>query len=232
MSTIETINKEISLEIAKPEVQKALLLTTFKGLNLKTMQQAMVEGMMRGFKFKDFLEKNVYAIPFKDGYSLITSIDYARKVGMRSGVVGTSKPEYQMDGTKIESCTVTVKKKLGEYVGEYSATVYFEEYYKAGRNGYPSLWDSKPRTMIAKVAEMHALRKACPEELAQTYTEEEIQKTVPVEIKIDDFEQKLKETKSLEELGNVWSSIPQKAKKELKDLKDELKKQYESPEVR
>jgi hypothetical protein len=29
-------------------------------------------------------------------------------------------------------------------------------------------------TMIAKVAEMHALRKACPEELAKSYIEEEM----------------------------------------------------------
>ena len=66
---------------------------------------------------------------------------------------------------------ITVKRKINEYIGEYSATVYFSEY-----NTGKQQWVKKPRTMIAKVAEMHALRKACPEELSQSYTEEEIQK--------------------------------------------------------
>ena len=65
------------------------------------------------------------------------------------------------------------QKKIDDYVGDYSATVFFSEYYKTGKNGKPSLWDTKPRTMIAKVAEMHALRMACPEELSKAYIEED-----------------------------------------------------------
>ena len=54
-------------------------------------------------------------------------------------------------------------------VGDYTAKVYFTEY-STGRN----LRNTKPRTMIAKVAEMHALRSAFPEEMAQQYVEEEM----------------------------------------------------------
>lgn len=208
MTTLELINTEINTEIAKPEVQKALLATTFKGLTFLSMRQAMMEGMMRGFKFKDFLEKNVYAIPYGSGYSLITSVDYARKIGMKSGIVGVSAPTYETDGEKIISCSVTVKRKIGEYVGEYTATVYFAEYYKTGYNGKPSLWDTKPRTMIAKVAEMHALRKACPEELSQAYVEEEMQKEtalIPEKQEItDEIRQKVLDTTSEEALKTVW----------------------------
>lgn len=228
MSTIETLNKEISLEISKPDVQKALLLTTFKGLDLQKMKQAMLEGMMRGFKFKDFLEKNVYAIPFRDGYSLITSIDYSRKIAMNSGLVGKSAPVYEYDKNgHVISCTITIKRKVDGYVGEYTATADLREY-STGKN----LWATKPKTMLAKVAEMHALRSAFPEQMAKQYVEEEIQKEIPTEIKLDDFEQKLKATKSLDELSNVWVSMPQKAKSGLKNLKDELKKQYENSEIR
>src|SRR5262249_1271140 len=116
-------------------------------------------------------ERNVYAIPFKDGYSLVSSIDYARKLGMRAGVVGKSAPSFEMDGKAILSCTVTVKRQVKGVIGEWTATVFFTEY-NTGKN----LWNSKPRTMIAKVAEMHALRMACPEELSQTYSEEEFDK--------------------------------------------------------
>lgn len=172
-SQVEVINAEINRQLANAEVGRALLATTFKGLNAVSMKQAIMEGMIRGFKFKDFLEKNVYAIPYGQSYSLVTSIDYARKRGARAGIVGKDAPQYVMDGNKIISCSVTVHRKVGTYVGGYTAEVYFEEY-TTGKN----LWNSKPRTMIAKVAEMHALRMACPEELSQVYTEEEFQSEV------------------------------------------------------
>ena len=171
MSNLEIITKEINGELEKVEIQKVLLSTTFKGLSLGNMKVALFEGMTRGFTFKDFLEKNVYAIPFSNGYSLVTSIDYARKLGMTGGIVGKSEPIYDEKDNKIISCTITVKKKVGEYVGDYTAKVYFSEY-DTGRN----LWKTKPRTMIAKVAEMHALRSACPEEMQKVYVEEEMQK--------------------------------------------------------
>lgn len=170
---VVTINQEITKELSNPSVARALLATTFRGLDELKMRQALMEGMIRGYKFKDFLVKNIYAIPFADGYSLITSIDNARKIGMRSGVVGTSSPKYEYDKDgKIVSCEITVKRKIGDYIGEYSALVFFDEYYKTNKHKN-SLWDTKPKTMIAKVAEMHALRKACPEELSQIYDEAE-----------------------------------------------------------
>lgn len=173
---VAVINDEINRELADPAVVRALLATTFKGLNNVTMKQAMLEGMVRGFKFRDFLEKNVYAIPYANNYSLVTSIDYARKRGMRAGIIGKGAPIFVMDGKKIISCAVTVKRAVGKHIGEYTAEVYFDEY-TTGRN----LWSTKPRTMIAKVAEMHALRMACPEELSQMYSEEEFEKDGPVQ---------------------------------------------------
>ncbi len=198
------INKEVNTQLASPEVQRALLATTFKGLDVTRMRQALVEGMIRGFKFENFLKKDVYALPFGSGYSLVQAIDYNRKIGMRSGIVGTKKPVYvteenvyKDEKTGIESkgkptiisCEVTVLRKFKDdgYVGEFTAEVFFDEYYKPGKTYQdkytPSMWDTKPRTMIAKVAEMHALRKACPEELAQSYIEEEFDKEIHIEEK-------------------------------------------------
>ncbi len=163
------------------------------------MRQAIMEGMIRGFSLKDFFERNVYAIPYGQNYSLVTSVDFCRKRGMKGGVVGVSRPEYtEVDG-KIESCTVTVKKKIDNYIGEFSATVYFSEY-NTGKNQ----WLSKPRTMIAKVAEMHALRKACPDELSNSYIEEEFDKSrvidaeivEPEKVQVEDVKSKLEEAKA------------------------------------
>ena len=173
-SRVVLISKEVSKELANPQVMNALISTTFKKLSPVQVRQAIIEGMMRGFVFKDFLEKKIYAVPFASGYSLITSIDYHREIGQKGGVNGKSAPTYVDDAQgKIVSCSVTVYKKDG-HEGGYTATVYFSEYYKAGTAQRPSLWDTKPRTMIAKVAEAHALRMACPVELGKLYIEEEI----------------------------------------------------------
>lgn len=229
MTNLIAIQKEINESLGNKETFQALVTTTFKGLEVGSVKKAMFEGMMRGFTFKDFLEKNVYAIPFKNSYSLVSSIDYARKIGMRSGVVGKSAPSFTMleGGRKIESCTVTVKRKGGDTVGDYTATVFFDEY-STGRN----LWITKPRTMIAKVAEMHALRMACPEELAQVYVEEDVEKEqTPKVIDTVNYKEKLEAVKNIEELKSVWTSLPVEAKQELKDLKEELKKKYETIQI-
>jgi hypothetical protein len=221
------IKNEINRQFSDKETLAALMATSFKGLEAATMKRAVLEGMLRGFTFKDFLEKNVYAIPFKEGYSLVTSIDYARKIGMRSGIVGKDAPVYEMEGDKILSCTVTVKRKIDGYVGDYSATVFFKEYNTARQQ-----WATKPRTMIAKVAEMHALRMACPEELSQAYSEEEKQLEVEEPtIDITPHKEKLESVKTLDELKKVWSNLPPQAKEELKTLKDELRKKYENIEI-
>lgn len=169
MTQIEKFNAEINKELANPQSVRALMATTFKGLSEVQMKQAMLEGLIRGVTITDFFEKNVYAIPFKEGYSLIFSIDYSRKRGMKSGIVGKDAPFFEEREGKLISCSVTVKRKVGDYIGDYTATVYLDEYF-TGRN----LWTTKPRTMLAKVAESHALRMACPEELSQAYIEEEM----------------------------------------------------------
>lgn len=239
MSIIE-IKQELAKQVSDENTLRTLLETTFKGLTADLAKRAMLEAMMRGFQFNDFLQKNIYAIPFKDkktntlGYSLVTSVDFARKIGMRSGVVGKSAPTYEEKDGKIISCTVKVKRKVGDYIGDYTATVFFGEY----NTGFQQ-WASKPHTMIAKVAEMHALRMACPEELSQTYLEEEYeQNTVKLlneqENKQNVLEEnrfKLENCKTLEELKTIWASLPVESKKELNSLKEEIKQKYENPIV-
>jgi len=207
MSSLELITQEINRELEKQEIQKVLLSTTFNGLSLGMMKTAMFEGITRGFTFKNFLQKDIYAIPFKESYALVTSIDHARKIGMRSGVCGKSEPIFEEKDNKIISCKITIKRNVGsivgEYIGDYSSKVYFSEY-TTGRN----LWGTKPRTMIAKVAEMHALRMACPEELAQAYVEEEMEReviTVVNEKITDDIKKEVSSCTSEEELNKVYA---------------------------
>lgn len=227
---IEVINKEISTHLANKETANALLKTTFKGLQEVVMKQAIMEGMIRGFTFRDFLQKNLYAVPFAGGYSLITSIDFARKIGMKNGMCGKSEPTYEEKDGAIISCTVTIKRKIGDYIGDYTAKVYFSEY-STGRQ----LWSSKPRTMIAKVAEMHALRSAFPEDLSQIYTEEELEKETVnsgevVAEAVKEYDptlalEMLKGAKDLADLKDTFLKLPAEAKQNSKvvELKDILK---------
>lgn len=231
MTDIKLITQEVTNHLADKETQFALVSTVFKDFPIPLMKQAMMEGMMRGFTLKDFLEKNVYAIKYGNAYSLITSIDYARKTGMKSGVCGKSEPVYEDDTNgKPVTCTVTVKRNVGGYVGDYTAKVYFSEY-STGKQ----LWASKPRTMIAKVAEMHALRMACPEALSQLYVEEEvIRETTPVEPEVDtnaleEGKTKLEASKTIEELSSVWVSLPPHLKSLLNDTKNEMKVKLTQP---
>lgn len=223
-SLIVKYKEQINAELADGDTMKSLLDTTFKGLQAPMAKRALLEGYMRGFTLEHFLKKDVYAIPFKDQYSLVTSIDYARKIGQKSGVVGKSAPQFEVDGEKIVSCTITIKKKVEDYVGDFTATVYMSEYGTGKQQ-----WASKPRTMLAKVAEMHALRMACPEEAQQMYAEEEYQKEAItaefVENVIDTTEaqQSLIACTTLKELGEAWLKLTPQEKKELEPLKDEIK---------
>ena len=221
------IQQEINKQIADPAAFAVLVSTTFNGLDAQHAKRAMMEGMMRGFTFQDFLKKNVYAVKFGSGYSLVTSIDYSRKIGMRSGIVGTDEPVYEFGENDLPlTCSVTVHKKFEDgYVGDFTAKVYFKEY-TTGKN----LWSTKPMTMIAKVAEMHALRKACPEELSAAYAEEEMQKSTDIvseEVNTDEWKDKLNETTDIESLREVWAVVPPAVKVELKPLQEELKKKYD-----
>lgn len=223
--TVSRIKAEINRQLADPETLKSLLDTTFKGLEAPVMKRALLEGMLRGFSFENFLKKDVYAIPFSGGYSLVTSIDYARKISAKSGVVGIDAPVYAMDGDRIVSCAVTVHKKIGDYIGKFTAEVFFKEY-TTGKN----LWLSKPRTMIAKVAETHAHRKACPEELAQTYVEEEMQReTIKAEVRDatpKDWSKEaelLRSCKSIEAEEMFYADLPVEGKIALKTVFEEMK---------
>ena len=168
---LTVIKSEMDAQLADPTVKAALLKTTFNDLKEPQMMQAIFEGLMRGWSFTNFLKKDVYAIPFKGSYSLISSIDYCRKVAFGTGLfAGKGAPIYEEneDG-EIITCEITVKKITGQHLGEFTAKVYFNEYDKK-----VNLWKTKPRTMISKVAEMHALRMAFPEELDKVYIEEEM----------------------------------------------------------
>jgi hypothetical protein len=170
LTLVQEVNYELAKQTKDPATMRALMAVTFKGFkNEQLVRQACLEAMLNGYSFQDLVRKKVDAIPFGGGYSLVQSIGDARATAMANGQIGKSAPVFEETPEgKIKTCTVTVKRMANGTVGDYTATVYFDEYNKDRDN-----WKTKPRTMIAKVAEMHALRMAFPEKLAKAYIEDE-----------------------------------------------------------
>lgn len=197
-TSITEFRNEIQTEVmSKKEVFNALANNTFKGLDATNIPLALLDGMMRGYTIKDFMVKKIYATPFWNGklqkqeYALVQSIADVRTIAMKAGQTGKSEPKYTYtnDGNEILSCSVTVWKRSGDDRG-YTATVFFKEYEKPAyktKEGkeIAGMWQTKPHTMIAKVAEMAVLRMAFPEALADAYIEEEFDKEAITKTVVD-----------------------------------------------
>ena len=155
---IELIKSQIAKDCNNSELQLFLYQCKQTGLNPLTRQ--------------------IYAIKRAGKMTIQTSIDGFRVIAERSGsYAGQDEPVWEDDekGLPIK-CTVKVYRFTPNFEQRYCAGVgvaFFKEY-------YPSpimLQKTMPHTMIAKVAEALALRKAFPQDLSGLYTSDEISDT-------------------------------------------------------
>lgn len=129
----------------------------------------------------DPLARQISLIKFGGQYTIITTIDGYRALAEQTGqYAGSDAPVFTYSGETTEAgkkapdtATVTVYKLINGHPYPFSATVYFEEY-STGRNN----WSTMPRTMLAKVAESHALRKAFPAVMSGLYEESEMDQAI------------------------------------------------------
>ena len=122
----------------------------------------------------DPLTRQIYCVHRVGRMTIQTSIDGFRVIAERSGdYAGQDEPQFTYDESgHLESAKVTVYRFRGDI--RYPAAVgvaYYKEYYPNPVN----LQKSMPRTMLAKVAEALALRKAYPQDLSGLYTGDEMQ---------------------------------------------------------
>ena len=125
----------------------------------------------------------------REKMTIQTGIDGLRLIAQRSGqYAGQKETQFETkEGNKYPSLArVTVLKSINGQIVETTATAKWEEYVQLNKEGNPmNLWGQKPYTMLEKVAESKALRKAFPSELAGLYSTEEmpendIKKEIPV----------------------------------------------------
>lgn len=114
-------------------------------------------------------------------YVPIISIDAARMLADKTGryAPGSQPTTYETMGQNLVSATVSVAMyhAASSTWREFSETAYMHEfaqyYWSGGQKKLQRMWESMPRVMLAKVAEMRALRRAFPEALNGLYAEEE-----------------------------------------------------------
>lgn len=100
--------------------------------------------------------------------TMIVGIDGFRKRASKSGKIsGIKRGVVRDDNGKLISAWCEVYRS--DWMHPAREEVSFSEY-STGKN----LWATKPETMLKKVAEVAALRMACPDETGGLYTEEEV----------------------------------------------------------
>ena len=102
-----------------------------------------------------------------------TSIDGYRLIAARTGqYAGSDDAVFVETGNKPTKATVTVYRAVAGTRCPFTASAFWSEY--VPQQGQDFMWNKMPHTMLAKVAESLALRKAFPETLSGLYTTEEM----------------------------------------------------------
>jgi len=156
----------------------------------------------------DPLTRQIYFVKRAGRMTIQTSIDGFRVIAERSGnYAGQDAPLWTYDEAgEILNCSVTVYK-FGPNGVRYPAGVgvaFYKEYYP----NPVMLQKTLKHTMIAKISEALALRKAFPQDLSGLYTGDEMKQADPLE-DVPTAQDK-KELISL-----VYSAIMEEDKKEI-----------------
>lgn len=158
--------------------------------NAKPESIALVLGYCRAAGLDPML-KPVHIVPMWDSKArverdvIMPGIGHYRTQASRTNqYVGKSEPEYgpevrekfgTLEFAYPEWCKITVRRSIGGYVAEFTATEYWRENYATAGRGEAApnaMWKKRPRGQLAKVAEAQALRMAFPELIGAETAEE------------------------------------------------------------
>ena len=164
--------------------------------------------------------KQIYAVyrwdsrAGKEVMAIQAGIDGLRSVAERTGLyagsdAGTFDYPANPNSKHPVRATVTVYK-LNKITGERmptTATAQWDEYYPGEKMG--AMWNKLPETMLEKVAESKALRKAFPN-VAQIYTPEEMQQADPVVggVTLTGIEGEIAAAQTPKELSAIIQKLP------------------------
>lgn len=161
----ELIRSQIAPEATAEELKLFLYQAQLTGLNPLTRQLYCIH---RNVKQGNAWVKKM---------TIQTSIDGFRVIAERSGNYGgQSEPIFTEKDGQLISCKVSVFRFHNEVRYEAAVGVaYWDEYAPKNNEGkVTGMWAKMPHTMLSKVAEALALRKAYPQDLSGLYTGEEM----------------------------------------------------------
>ncbi len=123
----------------------------------------------------DPFARQIYAIKRKGKMTIQIGIDGYRVIADRTGSYAPGRePAFNYDDEgKLRAATAYVKKLVGSTWHEVAATAHWHEFYP-GDGDIGFMWRRMPHTLLAKVAECQALRRAFPAELSGLYSNEEM----------------------------------------------------------
>lgn len=135
----------------------------------------------------DPVARQIYAIQRGGKWGIQVSIDGARLVAERSGAYrGQTAAQWTADGITWVDVWLSKEPPAAARVGVYRegfaepmlAVATLDQYQPAGN---APMWKKMPALMLAKCAEMLALRKAFPQDLSGLYSAEEMAQATPAQ---------------------------------------------------
>lgn len=173
--TAIALREPSALEVAFTPAQKELIRAINPDATNAELQVFMYQAARTGL---DPIAKQIYLVKRSGKMAIQTGIDGFRLIAARSGLMaGSDDPTFEegADGWP-EKATVTVYRVAADGIRyPYAATARWSEYRPADLDSPQAfMWRKMPHTMLGKVAEALALRKAFPAELSGTYTDDEM----------------------------------------------------------
>ena len=167
--TTEIATKPAETGITFSTEQTALIANTIaKGADQNEL--ALFIGMCKRTRLDPF-SRQIYFIKANGRVMTQISIDGFRVIAERSGqYAGQDAPIFVEKNGKLESCSVSVYRWHGSERFQAAVGVAYMAEYARGGN-----WNQMPHTMLSKVAECIALRKAFPNDLSGLYAPEEME---------------------------------------------------------
>jgi phage recombination protein Bet len=117
--------------------------------------------------------RQIHAVKRQGKMAIQVGIDGFRLIAGRTGeYAGCDETEYEYEGTQLKRCKLTIYRMVKGIRCAFTATARWSEYVPEGNQAF--MWKKMPETMLGKVCEALALRKAFPADLSALYLDEEM----------------------------------------------------------
>ena len=165
MSNIIPMAREAQSPVAVPDSVIEEYLVSF-GNKLKDTHRRQFIQICKAFQLNPFI-REIYGIQYGENFNIIVGYEVYLKRAERSGILTGWKAWTEGEGDDMRGC-IEIHRR--DWTQPFYHEVYFSEYDQKN-----TMWKTKARTMIKKVAIAQAFRMAFPEELGgMPYTSDEI----------------------------------------------------------